>query len=410
MRLLISFAALLLSVVFVQLGSGALGPLDALSGAALGFSTAQIGLLGSAHFVGFFIGCWAAPRMMGGIGHSRAFAAFAASGAIGALGHPLWHDPWFWSALRVLTGIAVAGAYTVVESWMQAKVTNATRGRAVGVYRLVDLLASLAAQGLIAVLPPASYISYNILAILCCLCLLPMTLTTAKAPPTPGAPRLRPIRAMRLSPLAAAGVVVAGMSMPAFRMVGPIYGQQVGLDRNGIALFLAAAVLGGAVSQLPVGWIADKFDRRHVLTGISALSVVVCAAVAFDGGSSVHAVFLGAFAFGLFAFPIFSISSAHANDFAEPDFVAELNASLMFIYGVGAIASPLVAALLLERFGPGSLFAFIAALHLGLMAFGVMRMIRGRSAGRRTPYRYLPRTSFIIGRLVKRRRDPAPRA
>lgn len=218
MRLLISFAALLLSVVFVQLGSGALGPLDALSGAALGFSTAQIGLLGSAHFVGFFIGCWAAPRMMGGIGHSRAFAAFAASGAIGALGHPLWHDPWFWSALRVLTGIAVAGAYTVVESWMQAKVTNATRGRAVGVYRLVDLLASLAAQGLIAVLPPASYISYNILAILCCLCLLPMTLTTAKAPPTPGAPRLRPIRAMRLSPLAAAGVVVAGMSMPAFRM------------------------------------------------------------------------------------------------------------------------------------------------------------------------------------------------
>ncbi len=405
MRLIVSFAALLLSVVFVQLGSGALAPLDALSGAALGFSTAQIGLLGSAHFVGFFVGCWAAPRMMGRIGHSRAFAAFAASGVIGALGHPLWHDPWFWAALRVLTGMAVAGAYTVVESWLQAKVTNQTRGQVVGVYRVVDLLASLGAQGLIAVLPPASYVSYNILAILCCLCLLPLTLTTAEAPPMPGAPRLRPIKAMRLSPLAAAGVLVAGMSMPAFRMVGPIYGQQVGLDRDGIALFLGAAVMGGALVQLPVGWIADKMDRRHVLTALSMISVAVCVMVSLDGGSSVRAVFLGSFAFGLFAFPIFSISSAHANDFAEPDFVAELNASLMFIYGVGAIASPLAAAMLLERLGPSSLFGFIAALHLGLAVFGVVRMVRGPSARRRTPYRYLPRTSFTIGRLVRRRRE-----
>ena len=58
MRLIVSFAALFLAVALVQLGSGALAPLDALSGAAAGFSTAEIGLLGSAHFVGFFVGCW----------------------------------------------------------------------------------------------------------------------------------------------------------------------------------------------------------------------------------------------------------------------------------------------------------------------------------------------------------------
>ena len=87
MRLLISFAALFLSVVLLQLSSGALGPLDALSGVALGFSTQEIGLLGSAHFFGFFIGCWWAPRLMGSVGHSRAFAVFTAMGAIGILSH-----------------------------------------------------------------------------------------------------------------------------------------------------------------------------------------------------------------------------------------------------------------------------------------------------------------------------------
>ncbi len=70
MRLLISFAALFLSVILLQLGSGGVAPLDAISGEVLGFSTTQIGLLGSAHFFGFFIGCWWAPRLMGEVGHS----------------------------------------------------------------------------------------------------------------------------------------------------------------------------------------------------------------------------------------------------------------------------------------------------------------------------------------------------
>jgi len=90
MRTLISFAALFLSVLLLQFSSGAVGPLDALSGLALDFSTAQIGLLGSSHFLGFFIGCWWAPRLLGSIGHSRAFAAFTATGAIGLLAHMLW--------------------------------------------------------------------------------------------------------------------------------------------------------------------------------------------------------------------------------------------------------------------------------------------------------------------------------
>ena len=78
MRLIISFAALFLSISLLQLSSGAIGPLDALAGIQLGFSQTQIGMLGSAHFLGFFIGCWWSPRIMGSVGHSRAFAVFAA--------------------------------------------------------------------------------------------------------------------------------------------------------------------------------------------------------------------------------------------------------------------------------------------------------------------------------------------
>lgn len=88
-----SFAALFVSVALVQLGIGLLGPLDALSGAARGFSTNEIGLLGSAHFAGFLMGCMAAPRLMGRSGHSRTFAAMAAKGVIAAPLHPVIYDP-----------------------------------------------------------------------------------------------------------------------------------------------------------------------------------------------------------------------------------------------------------------------------------------------------------------------------
>ena len=405
MRLIISFAAILVSVVLVQLGSGALAPLDALSGARIGFSTAQIGLLGSAHFVGFFVGCWLAPRLTGTIGHVRVFAAFAASGAVGALAHPLWHDPWFWAALRVLTGFAVAGSATVIEGWLQAKVTNQTRGRVIGVYRVVDLGAAMAAQAMIAMLPPASFVSYNIVACLCCLCLVPLTLTSAPEPERPETPpRLRPLKTLRLSPLGAAGVFVAGITMPAFRMVGPIYGIEVGLDAEGIALFLSAAILGGALAQAPVGWLADKHDRRWVLVWLSVAAMLVCGGVAFFGAASPAAIYGGALVFGLVSYPIYSVSSAHANDFASPAQAVELNASLLFIYAMGAILAPVIASRLIDAAGPSSLFLFIAAAHVALAAVGFWRMRARPPAAEKTAYVYTPRSSFIVDRLLRRRR------
>ncbi|MDD9978919.1 MAG: hypothetical protein OXQ30_14500, partial [Boseongicola sp.] len=105
MRLLISFAALFLSVVFLQLGSGGVAPLDAIAGLDRGFAKSQIGLLGSAHFIGFFIGCWWAPRLMGGVGHSRAFAAFTALGTIGILSHMIIIDASALYAMRFMTGL-----------------------------------------------------------------------------------------------------------------------------------------------------------------------------------------------------------------------------------------------------------------------------------------------------------------
>lgn len=405
MRTLISFGSLFLAVILLQLSTGGVGPLDAISGIVLDFTTAQVGLLGSAHFVGFFIGCWWAPRLMGGVGHARAFAAFTAAGAIGLLAHMLVIDPYAWAIMRIASGTCVAGCYTVIEAWLQANLTNTTRGRMMGSYRVADMGASLAAQMLISVLEPASYISYNLLAILCCASLLPMTLTRVRQPETPQTPRLRPGMALACSPLATFGVVVAALSSASFRMIGPIYGQQVGLALDQIAYFLAAFVLGGALAQYPAGWLSDRYDRRHVLIGLSAAAVVSCGVTAFSGELSTGGVMATAFFFGLTTFPIYSVSAAHAHDFADSSQRIELSAALMFWYAIGAIAAPLVASKLMQAFGPYSMFVMIAAGHVALLLFGLGRIRTRPTKHQRTRYVWTPRTSFQIGRLTRHGRE-----
>ncbi|MCX7566478.1 MFS transporter [Sulfitobacter sp. F26169L] len=405
MRMMISFAALFFSVVLLQLSSGGVGPLDVLSGTALGFSRQEIGMLGSAHFVGFFIGCWFAPRLLGSVGHSRAFAAFTAAGSIGLIAHMMIINPYAWALMRVASGLCVAGCYTVVEAWLQSKVTNETRGRAMGTYRMVDMTGSLAAQGIIGILAPADYISYNILAILCCAALLPITLTTVSQPETPQSPRLRPALAYARSPLAVAGVLVAALSSASFRMVGPIYGQEVGLSAGQIAWFLSAFVIGGAIAQLPIGLLADKFDRRKVLVWLSIASIGSCGVTIATAGWGVSGVLLSAGLFGLTTFPIYSVAAAHAHDFAASDERVELSAALMFWFALGAIAAPYGSSILIDNYGPKALFILLAGGHGALVLFSIARMRARPTRKVRTAYINAPRTSFIVGRLFGRDRE-----
>ena len=122
-------------------------------------------------------------------------------------------------------------------------------------------------------------------------------------------------------------------------------------------------------------------------------------------GMGTWAVMASAAFFGFTTMPIFSVSAAHANDFATSQQRIELAAALMFFYALGAIASPLITSALIENYGPGALFAFVAVGHLGLIIFGLARMRARPAPEDRTRYVYAPRTSFTIGRLLKRSRE-----
>ena len=364
MRLLISLSALLVSTLFVQMGIGALRPFDTISGQALGFTPVEIGLLASGHFAGFLLGCIFGPVLVRRAGHSRAFAVMAGMAVISIIAHPILPDALFWAFIRILSGFSVAGCYTLIESWLQAKITNAIRGRVFSIYRLVDMSGQVIANAMIAMLVPASYVSYNIIAIVMCLAILPLAVTQSKEPELPARSRYQPLFAISVSPLAALGVVVAGLSTATFGSVGPIYAIAMGLDLSQIALFLVLSSIGGILSQMPAGILADRVPRRSVLLFFSILATVLCVLMTFSAGdlriAGIPQVYMLSFLFGFATFPIYSLCAAHASDFVEQDRMLTLSASLIFLYATGAIISPLAAGIIIENFGAAMMFAMIA--------------------------------------------------
>ena len=149
--------------------------------------------------------------------------------------------------------------------------------------------------------------SYNILALICTAALLPLTLTRLKQPELPLTPKLRPIAAYKLSPLAIFAAIVAGLTGASFRMIGPIYGLQVGLEINQIALFLAAFVFGGALAQYPVGRLADAFDRRWVLIFLSSAAICSSVLTIIISNQGTTAIFFAAFTFGFITLTLIHI-------------------------------------------------------------------------------------------------------
>ena len=114
-------------------------------------------------------------------------------------------------------------------------------------------------------------------------------------------------------------------------------------------------------------------------------------------------LYIFSFLFGFVTFPIFSVAAAHANDFAKPSQIVELSAALIFFFALGAIGSPLLVAKLVEIYGPNALFVFIGLAHIILVIASLARMTARPSAKVKTSYRYTPRTSFGIAKLIRRR-------
>lgn len=394
---------LLISAGILLGANGLIGTLIAVRASIEGFPDASIGLMGTAYFVGFFGGCITTAKLIVRAGHIRVFAALCALAAIGSLGFILVIDVYAWIAIRCLTGFCFSGLSMVVESWLNEKADSGDRGRILSLYRIVDLGAVTGGQFLMPLIGVGGFQIFAVAAILFTAALIPISLSRTTSPAPPSTTKLRPSWVWQLSPVAAAGCITLGLTNGAFRTVGPVYAQIMGLSVDQVALFMSLSIAAGAILQYPLGWLSDRTDRRIALLLATGAAAASSLSLAFSGNGSVNAILMGGFLFGGFALPLYSLSAAHANDHAKGGEFMELAAGLTLFYAVGASIGPLVSALIIDRFGAPAFFLYTSSLHGTFILFVLYRMTRRASVpvALRSRFVALLRTSPAIFRLSR---------
>jgi MFS family permease len=378
-RNILPISALLLGSMFLLTAGGINGLILPVRGTYEGFSSFALGLLGTGWAIGYVAGCVYTPRLVARVGHIRAFSILCATAAIVILLSLLMLSPWAWIPLRGVSGFCFAGAAMIVESWLNEEAEPSTRGRIFGVYMMVNLLGTTGGQFLLLTGDISTEWFFAIAAIFYSLALLPTAMSSSKSPGPLVSVRLDIGALWRNSPIAVVAVLMVGLSNSSFSTLAPVYGNIIGLSISAIVLFTSIPLLTGALIQIPVGILSDRYDRRYTLLLLAVIALALdLAFILIQPQSAFDNILLGSLLGGAI-FAMYPVITAHANDHASPGHYIQTSGGLLMIYGIGAIIGPFVSGAGFALLGETSLFHVTAFSHVVLILFTIWRMTKRAS-------------------------------
>jgi MFS family permease len=365
--------ALLLGIVLIMLGNGMHFTLIGLRGGIEGFSAAELAVVTSGYFVGFLSGARMTPRLIRRVGHVRVFAALGSFMSAGLIAFPLLAEPWAWTILRVLVGFCMSGIYVAAESWINDASTNENRGKVLSAYMIAQTLGIIGAQALLTLGDAATSALFIGASILVSISFAPILLSISVVP---AAEVARPMSLGQLfasSPLGTVGIFLLGGVYATQSGMGPVFGTEIGLTAAQVSLFVAMLFAGALVMQYPVGWLSDRMDRRMLIAGAAATGAGFCVAGWALGGDP-WLLMGAAFLAGGVTTPLYALFLAYTNDYLPAEDMAAASGGLVFTFGLGAIAGPLITGWAMESYGPFAFWLVLGATFAAIALYALWRM------------------------------------
>ena len=361
-------------LALLMVGNGLLSSLLGIRSDLEGFNTVVIGVVMSMYYVGFLVGSLTVPRWLVTVGHIRVFAGLTSLVAAAALSHSLLIDPIAWGALRFVVGLCMSGLYVTIESWLNQRATNETRGRLLSVYMLVVTFGLGLGQLLLGVGDPGGFTLFVLVGILVSLAVVPVAMIRIPTPSEVIPVKLSLRSLVATAPLGVLAVLVAGAAGGAVLGIGAVYATQVGMTPGQVGVFMAVSIIGGAVTQYPLGGLSDRIPRRRVILGVAlAATAAGLAGTAVDPGSSWQFVIVAAY--GGLAFPMYSLAVSHVNDVMPQNRLVAAAAGIVFVFGVGSVLGPIVVSLLMAVLGSVGYFWGLAAFFVPLAIYALIRVV-----------------------------------
>jgi len=276
-----------------------------------------------------------------------------------------------------------------MESWLNDRANNRTRGQLLSIYMFITLVGISLGTLLLNFSSPEKYEPFILISLLLSLALIPILLTKRKAPKFKKLGYIDIKGLYKTSPLAAVSMFCTGIIHSALFSLGAVYAAAMNFTIFEISLLLFMITISGGIFQWPIGYYSDKSDRRIIIifcTFFAALFAFLCI---FASGTSLENMYL-ATSVGLdkimffvyvalyagMCVPLFTLNLAYVNDYIAKEKFVAAGAGMQIIFGIGAMTGPLVCTLLMNKYGTNGFFIHLLFFHIIIGAFGLYRITK----------------------------------
>jgi len=388
-KLLKNSWALFMGYFILMIAHGFQGNLLGVRSVIENFNFIATGAMMSGYFVGYFVGANIIPQLVGKVGHIRVFAAFASMASLSILVHAVFVNPMIWTLGRFITGFSIVSIFIVMESWLNDRANNRTRGKILSIYMFITLIGLSFGTLLLNFSSPEKYEPFILISLLLSLALIPILLTKRKAPKFKKLGHIDIKGLYKTSPLGTVSMFCTGIIHSALFSLGAVYATSLNFTIFEISLLLFIITIAGGIFQWPIGYYSDKRDRRIIIIFCTFFAAFFCSLSIFASGSSLENMYLATnlgtdkimfFIYvALYAgmsIPLFTLNLAYVNDYIPKEKFVAAGAGMQIIFGLGAMAGPFLCSLLMNTLGINGFFIHLLFFHLIIGTFGLYRITK----------------------------------
>lgn len=370
---LLSTAAVIVAATIFGLSYSLSAPLIAMSLAASGHSGSYIGLNAAMHALGVLLIAPVMPTLAARFGaRTLAVAALVVTAVVLAAFARVTDVTW-WFPMRILLGMAAEVLFVMSETWTNVLSTEQARGRTMAVYTAALSLGMVLGPALLSVLgvDAGAYLAGAAIALAAVAFILPPWVV---APQRSVPERAQPLRYMRLAPIALATTVLnAGVETAGLSFIS-LYATQLGWTEARAMQLISVLMLGAIVLQLPIGWLADKVDKRRLVLALATISALTALFWPFALRETWLA-FAVVFVWGGLFVGIYTVMLAMVGSRFQGNDLVGVYAVMGLAWGLGALVGPTLAGVAM---GVNALFGLPGIIALGCAVFAVF-LARSRS-------------------------------
>ena len=375
------------------------------------FNFIATGTMMSGYFIGYFIGANMVPKLVGKVGHIRVFAAFASMASLSILIHAVFVNPFVWTLGRFLTGFSIVGIFIVVESWLNDRANNRTRGQVLSTYMFITMMGLALGTLLLNFSSPERYEPFILISLLLSIALIPILLTKRKPPKFKKLSSIKIKDLYKISPFGTAGMFCLGFIHSSLFTLAAVYAATINFTVFEISLLLFLITVSGGILQWPIGYYSDRYDRRIIIIGCTFFGALFCALSMTASGASLANMYLATsvgmdkIMFFVFvtlyagaAIPMFTLNLAYVNDFIPKEKFVAAGGGLQIIFGLGAMGGPMLCSIFMNIYGANGFFIYLMIFHIIIGLFGMYRITRrGTKENPDSTFTPLPRNITPLG-------------